>query len=266
METVSYKGAALSYKKIGRGESVLVMFYGYGQNSTVFDSFVEGLHNSHTIYIIDLFFHGNSQWDEEEHLTSDFWLRLFLSFIEKNNIAKFELIGFSLGSKFALLTYETMPTRVNAMYLIAPDGFHESFWYKFFTSNRFTLKLFKFILDQWAAFRFIPYLAYKTGLLTKEIYRFVSVNLDTSSKRMRVYQIWRVFKYIHLPLQDLATQVRKHYTPLVVFIGKHDHIIKEKYIKSFCTKTKRAEIIYLDTNHQTVLSQALIEIKKIIIT
>ncbi|MEY3418210.1 MAG: hypothetical protein RL060_2322 [Bacteroidota bacterium] len=264
METILYKGVELSYKKIGRGDTVLVLFYGYGQNSTVFDSFVEGLEKSHTIYIIDLFFHGNSKWEVEEQLTANFWLWLFLKFIEKNNITKFELIGFSLGSKFALLTYETMPTRVTAMYLIAPDGFHENLWYKLFTTNRFTLKMLKFILDQWGAFRFVPYVGYKMGLITKEIYRFVTVNVDTVSKRVRLYHTWRVFKDIQLPLHDLATQIRKHYTPLFVYIGKQDHIIKENHIKSFCLKTKRAEIVSLEANHQAVLSQALIEIKKII--
>lgn len=263
METILYKGVELSYQKIGRGETVLVMFYGYGQNSTVFDAFVEGLEDSHTIYIIDLFFHGQSKWAEEGQLTADFWLWLFLKFIEKNNIAKFELIGFSLGSKFALLTYETMPTRVTAMYLIAPDGFYENFWYKLFTANRITLKMFKVVLDHWGFFRFIPYLGYKTGVITKEIYRFVTVNVDTASKRMRLYHTWRLFKNIHLPLHDLSTQIRKHYTPLVVYIGTQDHIIKEKYIKSFCLKTKRAEIVSLEANHQAVLPLALLEIKKI---
>ena len=61
MEQIEHCGAILAYKKIGEGENVVILFYGYAQNNAVFDALTAGLLESHTFYIVDLFFHGTAQ-------------------------------------------------------------------------------------------------------------------------------------------------------------------------------------------------------------
>jgi len=262
MEQIEHCGAILAYKKIGEGENVVILFYGYAQNNAVFDALTAGLLESHTFYIVDLFFHGKSVWKSNEKLNNFFWLSLFMKFIEQTKLKSFDLIGYSLGGKFALLTYEGMPTRVKSIYLIAPDGLYEDFWNTLFTSNKLMLRVLKFTLSKWSFFRLLPYISFKIGLISKNVYSFVLINLDTKAKREMLYNCWSVFKDIKLPLTDLSTQIRKHYTSVNIYLGKQDEIIKEKHLKWFCTKAKRVQLTVLEANHYSILNESLKVIKK----
>lgn len=263
MEFVVYKEAKLSYQKIGKGENVFVLFHGYGQDSSVFSSWVENLdQNLHTFYLIDIFFHGQSEWDDNYKLDDDFWLKIFLRFVEQNNLKNFTLFGYSLGAKFALATYEVMPTRIKYIYLVAPDGFNSSFWYTLLTANVFTLKIFKLCLNNWSFFKkLISYFA-RLGFVSKSLRIFVESNLDTAEKRVRIFKTWSVFRFLTFNVKELSQQIRKHYTSMEIYLGTKDEIIKKKNLNDFLAKSKRYELIEIDANHQTILKMAINEIVK----
>ena len=260
IDDILFNGVVLSYKKIGQGSNITLMFYGYGQDSDVFDEFVREHLDTHTFYIIDLFFHGNSKWNDSEQLTNDFWLKLLLRFIEKNNLTKFDVIGYSLGAKLALVTYEAVPTRVNSLTLIAPDGFGGSFLYDFFVLNKFTLLIFKFVLDKWKFFRAIPYLLFKLGIVSKTLYRYVILNLDNFNKRERLFNTWNVFRDIKVFQSELALQFRKHQTCLTVYLSIKDELVKSKNVKDFLVKVKKYELIESNVSHILLLTKSLNEI------
>ena len=89
-------------------------------------------------------------------------------------------------------------------------------------------------------------------------------NLDNVSKRDRLYRVWATFKGIKFDLSELTLQIRKHYTPMYIFVGKYDEIIKPAYLKTFLSKSKRYEYFELEANHNTILDASMKKIEEII--
>jgi len=49
--------------------------------------------------------------------------------MKKEDFHEFHLIGYSMGGKFALLTYELFDKKVKSLTLLAPDGIKTGLWY-----------------------------------------------------------------------------------------------------------------------------------------
>ena len=257
MDCIDFKGVVLSYKKIGVGDKVIIMFHGYGQDSSVWEKHATLIGDTYTSYLIDIFYHGKSRWNTELQLNQDFWLHLFLRFIEKNKLSTFELIGYSLGAKFVLLTYLTFPSRIEKIQLIAPDGFGSSIWYDLMTLNKFTLLIFKFLLNNWQFFRLFPVFFYKCRLMSRSLFLFVLRNMDSDQKRITLFNVWSTFRFIHFSISDLSQLIRKRKTPLIVFVGINDEIIKTRKILRFLKKCKQYEFFEIKADHATVFNRVL---------
>lgn len=261
MESVIYNGAKLSYIKYGNGDEVMILFHGYGQDSSVFEKMATHLGDKYTFYAIDIFYHGESEWHSKEKLEHDFWLKLFLRFIEKNDLKTFSVFGYSLGAKFAMLTYAVMPSRIQQIYLVAPDGFSYSFWYNVLTKNELSLFVFKLMLANWNLFKKIIGIVSKLKFVSVPLYRFVCFNLESKSKRDLLFKVWSTFRYIKLPISELAMLIRKRHTSLTVYIGKNDEIIKAKSIYQFLEKSKKYDLVELDANHSQILKLSIEDFK-----
>ena len=132
--SLSYKNSTLSYRKSGHGNKALLLFHGFGQHHQAFAALSDKLAPYFTLYAFDLFFHGNSQWNEgEQPLEKVMWKDILTKFLDEHNIGKFSVLGFSLGGKFALVSLELFPAQVEQIILLAPDGVKTSFWYSLAT-------------------------------------------------------------------------------------------------------------------------------------
>lgn len=235
--------AFLNYTK--NGNRPLLMFHGYGQDASVFRN-IEG-------YSIELFFHGNSIWHRgEEPLEKDEWKQLVSEFLEKNQIQKFSLLGFSMGGKFALATLEAFPERVEEIILLAPDGIKTSFWYSLATYPIAFRKFFKSMISNHPRFLRIAKTAKKLGLIDKGVLRFVETQMDSEEKRKRVYYSWVVFRHLKFDIDKIKSLINKHNINLKVFVGKYDKIIKAEGLKKL---TSRIEI--LDAGHNDLVRKAI---------
>ncbi|RYF70241.1 MAG: alpha/beta hydrolase, partial [Cytophagaceae bacterium] len=86
----------LTYIKYGSGPIVWLAFHGIGQDSRCFEPFAGQLTQTHTIYSIDLPFHGESRtanWPAV--ITSSYWQSLLDTFLTTHAIDRFSVVGFS---------------------------------------------------------------------------------------------------------------------------------------------------------------------------
>ncbi|MEQ1588528.1 MAG: alpha/beta hydrolase, partial [Cyclobacteriaceae bacterium] len=109
---VPYKNSSLAYQKSGHGEKSLLLFHGFGQHHKIFETLTEALSPHYTLYAFDLFFHGQSKWEDETPLEKKMWREIMLQFLTENKIERFSVLGFSLGGKFTLATLELFPDRI----------------------------------------------------------------------------------------------------------------------------------------------------------
>ena len=122
VQKFSFDGNVIAYRKLGAGPAILVAFHGFGQSSGVFRPLERLLTSQFTIFAIDLFFHGHSEYNKNQLLTKPNWYRLMDAFLRAQGITRFSLMGFSLGGRFALTTVEAFAERIDQLFLMAPDG------------------------------------------------------------------------------------------------------------------------------------------------
>lgn len=251
----SYHGSKLHYSVYGQGEKVLFMFHGYGHTLKNMRELEETMSSEFKIYNFDLFFHGFSEWNHNDTpLHPDFWKGMMEEFILENNITSFSILGFSLGAKVALVTAEVFPDKVEALYLLAPDGIKRRWIYSFATSSLMK-SLFRSIIMYPALFQQVVKFLMFLKLVDKSVLRFASIQMNSRDKRRRVYYTWTVYKGIMPNLDKLVKQLNERKTKVEVFIGKYDRIIKSEHVKPLVDKMPNALLKFMNSGHNNLVEE-----------
>jgi pimeloyl-ACP methyl ester carboxylesterase len=221
----------LSYKKFGKGKKSLLLFHGFGQDSSVFHELVHALSDQYTSYCFDLFFHGNSYWNYGEDPIEKDTLKEFIErFLNQNEIENFSVLGFSMGSKFAMACTEAFPSRTKELILLAPDSIQLNFWYRMATNFYTTRKIFKRIINKPNVFFKAAHLAARITLINPKLWRFTLSQMDTVEKRNRVYYSWVMFRLLKFDIEKFIAQLMVQHTKLTVFVGSRDKVVQPKQV------------------------------------
>jgi pimeloyl-ACP methyl ester carboxylesterase len=251
-----YKKTKVHYVKIGNAPRILLAFHGFGQDHTIFSGFMPHLKREYTIYIFDLFFHGKSEWNHgESPLEKSFWTDWLAEFLKQHQIERFNLLGFSMGGKFALASLESFPDRVDNLFLLAPDGIIISPWYWLATYPIVFRKLFKNMITKSGRFQYIANLAYKSGLINGGMLRFVEAQMSTEEKRKQVYLSWVVFRHLKFKMNTIASIISSKNINLTVVVGKHDRIVKPRDMQKLLKHVHRYELVTPETGHTGIFKE-----------
>jgi len=254
--------ATLHYTKTGNSARTLIAFHGFGQTSEAFHGLARALSDSYTIYLFDIFFHGDSTWALDEHpLEKVTWAALMEKFLTQESINTFSLLGFSMGGKFVLATLEAFPEKVNEIFLLAPDGIKTSMWYSLATYPIAFRKLFKSMIAHPNRFAAIAHTAQRIGLINKGILRFVESQMNTEEKRKRVYYSWVVFRHLSFDMDTISKLINQNNIRLVMIVGKFDKVITPRNMNALLRKVPNAHLEIPHTGHNGVI-EASIQILK----
>jgi pimeloyl-ACP methyl ester carboxylesterase len=254
-ESIQYKKAVLHYSITGTAADTILLFHGFGQSKDVFHELTEVLSKKYTVYNFDLFFHGKSRWNNgEQPLEKVFWKELMARFLNTHQLKSFGLLGFSLGSKFALATLEAFPSQTKEIILLAPDGIKTNFWYALATYPFPLRNFFKSMIMKPERFRGIVSLCQWLGLVDKGIIRFAASQMNTEEKRNQVYHSWVVFRHLQFNLSKIAAHINATDIQTTVVIGKFDKIITTVTVKKFVAKLKSHQFELLETSHNGLIA------------
>lgn len=257
---ISYANSQLAYTKTGTGEAALALFHGFGQGHSAFHKWVDTLKESHTLYTFDLFFHGASHWNSRSPVEKDDWKEIMLLFLEKENIEKFGVVGFSLGGKFAMITVEAFPSMVTELTLLAPDGIKTSFWYSLATYPIAVRALFKsMILHPNRLYRLTKLLR-RLKIVDQGLLRFAESQMDTEEKRRRVYFAWVYFRHLKPDLLQLTSLLNQHAIPCRLLIGKYDKVIQAENMKTFVGKIRKIQFDVIDAGHNDLIAKSIVHL------
>ena len=107
----------MKYVLEGNGKT-LVFIHGLSDNLLYWEFLANNLKHSHQVLRIDLRGHGKSELGNEE-ITIDTYTEDLNSLLEKLNISKVNLIGFSLGGAVALDFAIKYPKKVDSLVLMS---------------------------------------------------------------------------------------------------------------------------------------------------
>ncbi|MFC3880483.1 alpha/beta fold hydrolase [Algoriphagus namhaensis] len=260
MSFLSSPWGKLFYEREGQGQNVTLLFHGFGQSHEDMLEFGKIRSEADTFIYIDMFYHGRSVWNNPEvELTRTIWVKIITLLQEQESFSKFHLIGFSMGGKISLLTFELMPERVESLLLIGPDGIKTGKWYSTANYPTFISPLFKrLIFKPKRVFRIFEGLQ-KAGMVEKSIHKFITTQMETRSKRAQIFFVWKVFGRIQLDLGQIIKNARKTKTPIRICIGEYDAMITKANMNRFLEKLPHATLTLFPVGHGQLIQATVAE-------
>ena len=254
MEFVTHATGKLAYRSIGSGSEVWIFFHGFGQRHQDMLAFDQLRTPKQRYLFVDLVYHGQSSWStSQKELKKEEWKAILLLLLQKEGIHTFHLVGYSMGGKFALLSYELLPKRISSLSLLAPDGIKTGLWYSMSNYPSGIHPLFKQIVFRPQRFFTLVDGLKTAGLLQKSLVKFVKTQLETRSKRAQAFLVWKVLGGLHLQLGTIIRQLRKHPIPVTVILGEFDRMVSSKNLERFTTKVPGLKLLQLPVGHQQLI-------------
>ena len=212
--------------------------------------------NQFTVFAMDLFSHGNSQYVSRELLTKTDWQRLIGAFLQSQDIQRFSLVGFSLGGRFALATVEAFADRLDQLILIAPDGITRNGWYSLATNSGVGRRLFRYLLRHLPMLTAIGHTMTRLGLLNRTVMRFAEISLGTVEQRDLVYRSWTQFRLIHPDLNAIGSLLTTYPVQVRFFTGAFDRLVPGTYILPLTKRLRQYELTIFKTGHNHLIELA----------
>jgi len=251
---ITLTNTSLNYAKWKGGNKTLLCFHGFGQDHKVFSDLFKKVKKEFTIYSFDVFFHGRSEWKHKEKslLPSD-WFKIMELFFENESINEFEVMGFSMGGKFAMITGQQFPVKTNHLHLLAPDGIKMHFSYRMSTFLLPLRKLFKTQIENPVIFNELVKMSKSLKLMDNYTLRFAETQMKTQQQRQLVYNSWVVFRHFMPDLKKLGTHINDSKFDATFYIGKYDKVIDEKAINPFVKILHKPKIKLIESGHSNLI-------------
>ena len=264
--TIVENGSVLKYVVWQGGQKPLLCFHGFGQDKTYFKPVYEALKATHTVYSFDVFFHGESIWaGKEKPLRKEGWAPFMQAFFRRYEIDQCDVMGFSLGGKFAMITAGLFPEKVDHLHLLAPDGIKTHFSYRFSTYPYLLRKLFKTQVKWPWIFRSLVTIAGVLKLVDGYTLKFAMTQMESRAKRRLVYFSWVVFRHFSPDLKQLADIINQRKVNLTLYLGRYDRVINQKETRHLTQLLHQHELTELPCGHGRMIetaAQRLSNVKK----
>ncbi len=188
-EKVVYKDNIIAYKKYGSGDDYIVCFHGFGQAGYRWGMLEPYLGSRFTLIAFDLPFHGATVWNQKENFTVEKLVEI-LEMALPNNHHKIYLLGYSMGGRIALRLLQQIPRQIQKAVLLAPDGLHKNFLYRFATHTIVGRNLFyKSMKNPRLLFSIVKKLRDR-GTLNRSHYSMAEYYVSNEDSRMAIYYRW----------------------------------------------------------------------------
>ena len=259
-----YHSFQLSYIEWGHGHDLVLCFHGFGREASDFKPFQRLLAPHQRLIAIDLIAHGNSRFldnrDPTQALTPQEWVNLLTAFLEDKKIDTFHLMGYSIGGRIALCTWQWMPEKVKSVLLLAPDGLKKNKLYQFTSGTSIGRALYRYFVRKPELLFATAGLLHKARILHPKLHRFVHVHLDSEAKRQLVYDAWLAYRLFFPNLMKLSLQHQTSFIPLTLIFGKNDSIIRPHLAKKLTRKFRtHINVMEINAGHR-LLNDDLIEL------
>ena len=251
----------------GNGPKKLLAFHGFDNEAQEFEPLAELL-PGYTVIAVNLYFHGNS-FASAEHVDAGLTIydfkKLHEAIFEKFPAEQYEILGYSLGGRIALVLFQTLPDRVSRLILLAPDGLKSTFFYRFVTRNYFGKKIFNRTIKDPSRVLSIATFLTSIRVLPKKKLQFLHYNLEHQMRRDKVNNAWMIYRFIIPDLQKVKEIIVEQKKQVFIFLGKWDILMPpilgrrfKRGIENNCTVT------IIDTGHHLLSVKNLTEISDVL--
>jgi len=236
----------------------MLCFHGYGMHGKQFLLLEPGLGSKYTFIGFDLFFHKETKLHDQSltaiktPITKKAFADLIAEFCTFENIGRFSVIGYSMGSHFATVVTEEMGNRVNEYIVAAPSSINPGILIKAFGKYKLGNKLLEHFTQSEKALINVLNFSRRVGLIDDVGQNILYKEIDTPELRFALYAS---FTYLRLFETDedklINTLITQNIHSIFIF-GKHDAMYPPRIGNKFFKKLPKAEVVILDKNHEMI--------------
>lgn len=228
---IPFRHSRLRYHVFGSGPNIICCFHGYGEDGTRFRFLEPDLNQTHTLYAIEMPFHGETEWHEPLLFQPADLMSMINTLVSPRQ--SIQLLGYSMGGRVCLRLLELFPERFNGVVVVAPDGLHKNPWQKLSTQSYIGNRLFRWTMQYPGWMLALMNFAVWLGLFNKSIQKFAHHYLDNANERKLLYRRWTTMRHFRPVLPHLKQVIRTHQIPVQMLFGTFDRVIIPKHGYAF---------------------------------
>ncbi|MGB3778340.1 MAG: alpha/beta hydrolase [Tunicatimonas sp.] len=238
----------LHFIKIGTGPRVMIGFHGLGRDATMFQRY-QNMFPEFTIYSVSLFYHGSNWKDQRAGLDDKQWKAMFGYFLLSEGVQNFSMLGFSLGGKVALYTFQLFSDRVDEIHLIAPYGIKANV-VEFITQRLpFVYRRLERYVHHPAALLSLLEIFRRYKLLNTTLVNITINQMSSQEARARVFYTMRLYGTLRLDLRSIRKKLEASKVPVVFYLGLYDKILTIKALNRYLSALIDASLHVMPSGH-----------------
>ncbi|KHJ38583.1 dihydrolipoyllysine-residue acetyltransferase component of acetoin cleaving system [Pedobacter glucosidilyticus] len=262
--------ALLHYYKFGNGPKAMLCFHGYGMHGKQFKLLEEPLGSDYTFYGFDLFFHKETKLRQQDlasikqGITKVQLAKLFTDFCDEQQIHKFSILSYSMGSHYAATIVEEAPERILEFIAAAPSSFKPGWLVIFLSRKKLGNKLLeKLALSDKGMHQLLKFIK-SLKVIDQKIYEILYQEIATYELRFSFYACLTYLKHLKMNHDKLVQNLNQHQIKSIFIFGARDKNYSVKIAEATLKRIHLAKQEILDANHELVNAEFPHHLKKLL--
>lgn len=248
----------LHYYKFGSGDKMMLCFHGYGMHGKQFRILETTLGEKYTFIGFDLFFHKETKLKDQsletvkKGISKAAFIELIEEFCAAQNIERFDVIGYSMGTHFASIVAEELANRMDKLVLAAPSSLNPGRLIPFFSKNKTGNKILeKVALSNNTLPGMLKWFK-RLRLIDDEGYKILHGEIGTPELRFNMYASFTYLRFFEPDEPKLAKALNDQDIKTLFIFGKRDKAFPPGIGKNFIAQLNNAEVVILDEGHEMI--------------
>ena len=249
----------LHYYKYGSGDKKMLCFHGYGMHGKQFKIFEHTfLGLKYTFYGFDLFFHKQTKLKDQslasvkKGISKKELADLVLDFCSHEQIERFSVIGYSMGTHYATTIVEELSGMVDEYIVIAPSSLDPGKLIAYFSKNKTGNKILEKLVLHKRALTGMLKLFRRLRFISKEEYKILFNEIGTEELRFNFYACFIYLRFLETDEALLLQLLEERKIKSIFIFGKRDKSFPPGIGGAFIAKLQHPEVIILDEGHQMI--------------
>lgn len=262
----------LHYYRFGSGLQKMLCFHGYGMHGKQFKILEDtSLASKYTFYGFDLFFHSGTKLKDQSleavkaGISKKAFADLIREFCRSEQIGRFSVIGYSMGSHYATVVAEELAMQIDEYIVLSPANLRPGALITFFAKNKAGNNLLqRLALSENGLMNMLKW-SRRLGFLDEIGFEILKKEIATDELRFNFYACFIYLRFFGTDEQRLVKMISENHIKSIFIFGKRDKMYPPGIGKKLIGRLPNPEVIVLDENHEminqnlvTALSAALL--------
>jgi pimeloyl-ACP methyl ester carboxylesterase len=254
----SHKMVNLHYYKFGNGPKAMLCFHGYGMHGKQFSVLKDKFGDEFTFYGFDLFFHKETKLQDQsikhikKGLAKTDFCDLITSFCLDQNIDRFCVMSYSLGTHYATVLAEKESKRIDHLFILAPSFLKIQPVLKVCAENMIANLAFRKLFLSKYGISIALNFCKKTKVIDAKGHAILKKEMATPDLRYAFYANVTYLRHLLIKKDELIAALNAYNVKCHFLFGAKDKMYPEHLADEMIAKLNFASKTTLDEDHDMV--------------